>query len=848
MLLTRIELLNFLAYQRPRPIDLEGLGLACLSGPNGAGKSSLLDAVTWALWGRARAKTSDDELIYAGQQEMRVVVDFLQDGRRYRVERQRKRGKNAGLRLLGYEEGWNILNDGVRDAQQQINKLLHLDFETFINSAFLQQGKADSFTLKTSKERKDILTEILGLERWGEYEKRAKARLAKLKEQLEQIETSIRHYDLEIAREPEYRAKLEHTTQRAHELGAERAEREAAFEQVKGAGRNRDDAELQLREARRRHDNQMGILQTLTRSLERKQEQFDHAAEIIGRRDEIEQGYTVYQAAQAQSTALQKREREFNKLEKQVGILEGQIAREETKLQAEAERLRRDIRKAEEIAAKLTSVQESLTEREQTVMGLIGEREEREALQTRREVLQTESARLNQHNEQLEQATEELRDKYSRLNKSTANCPLCGQPLDDDHRAQLLQESAEAGQANKRQVTENKAALAEMKRELSEIEQRMRAIDRDLKNLDALQAEFVRLQGKLAEAHEAASNAERDRAALGHLENQLQHGDFAHDQRAELAQVREALHALGYDPAAQEVNDAQLLQFQEFDNARRELAQAEKQLPLLEEELAELFQQQENCRAEIAREAETLPLLEERLNEFKVLAKEEDARREAVKEARIRESEAIKEKGAAEQALDAVEGARRRKREFQDKRETVQREFRTCDQLVKAFGQNGVPAMIIEAAIPKLEVETNRILSLISDGQMHVQFTSQRENKSGTVADRLDILISDDLGTRDYSMYSGGEGFRVNFAVRVALSQFLANRAGSGLKTLFIDEGFGSQDALGRERLIDAINRISGEFDLILVVTHIDELRDAFQKHLRVSKGRNGSEIALQYN
>ncbi len=88
MLLTHLELHNFLAYGAHTPISLEGIRLACLSGPNGAGKTSLLDAVTWSLWGRARA-FSDNEFIDVGQTEMAVTIDFQQAGVPYRVIRKR---------------------------------------------------------------------------------------------------------------------------------------------------------------------------------------------------------------------------------------------------------------------------------------------------------------------------------------------------------------------------------------------------------------------------------------------------------------------------------------------------------------------------------------------------------------------------------------------------------------------------------------------------------------------------------------------------------------------------------------------------------------------------------------
>jgi exonuclease SbcC len=164
-----------------------------------------------------------------------------------------------------------------------------------------------------------------------------------------------------------------------------------------------------------------------------------------------------------------------------------------------------------------------------------------------------------------------------------------------------------------------------------------------------------------------------------------------------------------------------------------------------------------------------------------------------------------------------------------------------------AFGKDGIPAMIIESAIPELESATNELLARMTDGRMHMRLVTQREkvSSSGTI-ETLDIEIADDLGTRPYEMYSGGEAFRIDFAIRVALSRMLARRAGAHLRTLFIDEGFGTQDDDGRNKLVEAINAIQQEFELILVITHIDELRDAFPVHIMVEKTANGSRIAVR--
>jgi exonuclease SbcC len=154
--------------------------------------------------------------------------------------------------------------------------------------------------------------------------------------------------------------------------------------------------------------------------------------------------------------------------------------------------------------------------------------------------------------------------------------------------------------------------------------------------------------------------------------------------------------------------------------------------------------------------------------------------------------------------------------------------------------------MLIENALPELEEEANSLLSRMTDNRMSVRIESQRALKSKEgEAETLDINIGDELGTRRYEMYSGGEAFRIDFALRIALSKLLARRAGAPLPTLIIDEGFGSQDANGRERLVEAINSIQDDFEKILVITHIDEMKESFPVRIEVTKRAGGSTVEV---
>ncbi len=202
--------------------------------------------------------------------------------------------------------------------------------------------------------------------------------------------------------------------------------------------------------------------------------------------------------------------------------------------------------------------------------------------------------------------------------------------------------------------------------------------------------------------------------------------------------------------------------------------------------------------------------------------------------------------GALEQRLNQIDALEKQMTELVQQLNHSQHQQQLYKELTRAFGKNGIQALIIENVLPELETETNQLLARLSGSQLHVQFITQRASKNARkLIDTLDILIADARGTRPYETYSGGEAYRVNFAIRLALSRLLARRSGAALQTLIIDEGFGTQDQEGRDRLVQSINAVSDDFACILVITHIQELKEAFQSRIEVEKCHNGSQLSV---
>ncbi|MBP7213484.1 MAG: SMC family ATPase, partial [Anaerolineaceae bacterium] len=216
----------------------------------------------------------------------------------------------------------------------------------------------------------------------------------------------------------------------------------------------------------------------------------------------------------------------------------------------------------------------------------------------------------------------------------------------------------------------------------------------------------------------------------------------------------------------------------------------------------------------------------------------------------LREDQAVSDRkiGELNQALASMEKQRERQTNLREEKDDLNKQIRQYVKLETAFGKSGVPAMLIEQALPELEEQANELLGKLTDYNLSVKLESQREYKDKKRDDKketLDIIVSDGSGVRDYETYSGGEAFRINFALRLALSRVLSHRAGAKLRTLVIDEGFGNQDAQGRQRLIEAINAVKDDFEKILIITHIEELKDYFSNRIEVTKTDSGSSIEV---
>ena len=860
MIPRRLYMRNFMCY-REQALDFTGIHLACLTGDNGHGKSAILDALTWALWGRSRVGARrDDELIHVGEKEMEVEFEFLlADGTdggatlRYRVLRKRsaRRRGQSSLELHGWDpesERFRPLTEtSITRTQRKINELLRMDYETFINSAFLLQGRADEFTIKRPAERKRVLGDILGLDVYDRYEALAKEAAGERRAEADRCRSTIEQIDRELAREGEYRAAVEAAEAELARVAELRTAAQATHDQVRGELRDAQEAERQLAEVEQRLEAGQREVERLGDEIARHRRRLGELEAALVQEAEIEAAYAAYQEGLAENEALNAKLAELVSLNQRYSAIEAEIAAARHELDVEQRSAAEQVRQLKETVER-SAVQEQERQEVQANLARLQEREaERERCLSEVQERTAEGAALQAENKRAEADAAQIKEKIDLLEAAgeEALCPLCGQPLADDDCARLLgrfQDDLEAERAAW-------AGRVEMMRANQERVQALRAlqaeIGRELRARTGWQRKEAALAHVLREAEVAQEALPEAEALLRELQRRLDEGEYALDAHRARDEVEGQLAELGYDADAHRRLREQLESGKGSEARLRTLHEARSGMETVRLAMSQLEQSRSQAEVRTLADREQAEALREAAGRLPELRRQAREALRTLEDAHDREQQANIGLGAARNKLDYCQDLREQQAKREEEERVLREEQGLYQELQRAFGKNGVQAMLIEQAIPEIEEEANRLLARMTRGAMQVRFETQRDTKSGSTVETLDIHISDSLGTRAYETYSGGERYRIDFSIRIALSKLLARRAGAQLRMLVIDEGFGTQDAQGRDELIKALNVVQDDFACVLAITHIEALKDAFNVRIEVEKTAEGSEITI---
>jgi len=204
------------------------------------------------------------------------------------------------------------------------------------------------------------------------------------------------------------------------------------------------------------------------------------------------------------------------------------------------------------------------------------------------------------------------------------------------------------------------------------------------------------------------------------------------------------------------------------------------------------------------------------------------------------------EKDDAVRKLGSIEEVQKKVKEWKkalvlskERKEQLNRLAVVLDSLQVAFSKKGIPNLIIRESIPYIQDESNKLLERFG-GQFKVEFVSKEDK-----AESLEMYAEDEMGRREISMDSGGEVVRIALATRVALSRLLMSRSQSQIKLLILDEPSFLDDK-GIGQLVEVLGYLSEDFDQILVISHLEDLTNVFDKTIMIRKTLDGSKVVIQ--
>lgn len=856
MIPLKLTLSNFLCYrENVPPLNFNGVHVACICGSNGHGKSALLDSITWALWGKARGKVQDEMISY-GADECRVELDFSSRDENYRVIRshgrggRRRRGGASDLQLmiLDGDAARPITGDMIRETQARIDQTVGMDYDTFINSAFLVQGRADEFTNKTPTERKAVLSKILGLETYDKLQIRAREGNSWAENTVKISEGNVdrlrRELDQLVAPTAELKT-VETTLFNANkDLEEQKVKTSALRDQV-----------TELRRQQAGLEESSGRMVMLAKEAEQfesahkvSQQQVVAFEKLISQASTIREGSAQLTAARNAFARLEEAGQTFDELERlrvstaaRIDLkrtqLEGQIQQISTDIES---RLNPKIQELEQIQTNQILLQEQGPEFDERATVLTREREN----------LQGISIQIGQLQSALERSVSEGKDLAAKkellegANGQDPICPLCRTPLREDGCVRLVETFETDIESKREEYRTISARVKILQGEASELENRLPQQELALNQAQTnWQVELQQLEQQLKDSQQARLELEEATPRLKTMRITLADNSFAAEDSAQLKRLEEQIKELDYDPATRQQMFRESQNLEAFAQQEQLLEQAEAGLPGAKDA-------EEQNSALAARRREELTEMETQAAKTKgalarltTLEAEFTQEEQLEREIGVRVQQSIDRQGYLRGQVERQESLADELRSETARLNALQDEQSIYQELAVAFGRQGVQAMLIETVVPRLEDETNLLLGRMTDNRMNVKLETQRDRASGNGDPRetLDIIVSDELGPRGYEMFSGGEAFRVNLAMRIALSKVLAQRTGAPLPTLFIDEGFGTQDAIGRERILDVISAIGNDFEKVLVITHLDDLKEAFPVSIEVLKDVNGS-------
>ncbi|MFW6003702.1 MAG: DNA double-strand break repair ATPase Rad50 [Halanaeroarchaeum sp.] len=864
----RVRLRNFKCYH-DADVTLDR-GVTVIHGLNGSGKSSLLEGTFFALYGTGGIDRTLEDIVTIGEEEAEIELWFSHDGAEYHLRRRiRVSGEQAtqpDCVLEGPEETF----DGVNDVEAAVTRMLRMDADAFVNSAFVRQGEINKLINATPRSRQEMIDRLLQLGTLETYRERAAEARLGVENLVDHWEGRLESLDDQITEKEErdlysVRSRLE--SERSDvEAEIERfeeneAEAESTLDEAVSILESYEEARSELEDVRERIESiREAIAETESQRSDLEDEVIEHRDAIEELEDRIEtladetDLETVAESAidARRETLVEEREalqEEIMEVRDAVteNVQRAQRLREraddnesraKTKREEAAEladAVEAGQSRIEELETRLEGITESIEERRSQFVDApvdVGEAEDLVAsVEDELETLETERG---ERREAVATARSRVEDARNLL--AEGKCPECGQPVEGSPHVESLDEYEER--------------VDELEAELSAVEDGIEAAEDRLERAETLtlaERDLERLEDERADVESL-------------LEERLESVEEKRDRASDLREAADEL-----DSAAEET-------LEKAENAQNEAEAARERIGELNEVRASVrgrIEVLDDLAEALDRRTDHEEAIERLQHERESLADRNEERRDHLATARERKKEL--EKAFDEARIEEAREDRRRAREYledveeeltalRDRRDSLQGQIGAVENAIEELEtlreEREAVAERVDA-LASLHAENAELESMYGDlrAELRQQNVARLES---LLNETFDLVYQNDSyarielnGRYELTVYqkdgeplepeqlSGGERALFNLSLRTAIYRLLAEGIDGAAPmpplildepTVFLDSGHVSQLV----SLVESMRRLGVE--QIIVVSHDDELVGAADDVIRVAK------------
>jgi len=862
-----IEVKNYRAYAEEK-FSFEDIQFCTINGQNGAGKSSLfMDAIIDCIYEEPREGKStsvkvpwlrNDEGVRSGY----ISFTFSIGDKVYRITRTRAKSGKGTLNLAELVTGeWEDRSqEKSNDTQADIERLIGVDSMTFKSCALIMQDQYGLFLQAKKEERMAILSNLLGLGIYGSMEEKAKNQaadynrriagkkqtikvqsdnilafgkpdeeLAEAREDLRGVEGSVQIKKLELQN-----ANLRLGTTRAAEERYRAIMGDISFlenkKRIAESGKSAEDATIQACDMSLAEENM--ILENVGKYRS-----------LVEREKELIEGTAVYEA---RAVELDKIKGQISEAEKVIADYRKTLAEYQSRLKS-AESQEGD----EEIKIKAAAYQEKkklldfMYALSRKVADLQDKRNrwtyelnsKKAYFNEQERVLLTEQNSLKKRMELLENSMCIDIEKASCRFLADAVCAKAEFELypkklktlaeERDKALEILEKEVEVAEAEIQELNFSEEKLDALREECSCLE----IYTEKLRELEHRESQIALIKARIEGIQLNIDNTEKNLSELKSraLEAESEKGKYA-ESYLEHEKIRNQMEELKI--WLQKENEIPVIR-ERRTNAKRRAKELSGEIQLLEAELT-------GKREQASKEKQAAIEVTEAELQVKDIQTEIDSLDRKVKEIQMKI-------GGFEQRIREIQRMRQGIAAIQEEIADMAEDAADYDALKLSFSQDGIPHQIIRTILPKLSNTANNILGQMTDGQLGVDFVTEKILKSNSKKEvvTLDIFIEEyGKSSLPYLSKSGGEKVKSSLSVILSLAEIKATTAGVQFGMLFIDEP-PFLDADGIQAYCDALETIQERYGniKIMAITHDPTMKARFLQNLDVVKTEHGSKV-----